>query len=43
MAGEVDLITPNAYLTKPLDIRSFLSEVNILLGEPHDEDNGEGA
>ena len=43
MAGEVDMITPNAYLTKPLDIRSFLSEVNILLGEPHDEDNGEGA
>ena len=43
MAGEVDMITPNAYLTKPLDIPSFLSEVNVLLGGPRDEDDGAGA
>jgi CheY-like chemotaxis protein len=43
MAGEVDLITPNAYLTKPLDIPSFLSEVNVLLGGPRDEDEEAGA
>jgi CheY-like chemotaxis protein len=32
-AGEVDLVTPNAYLTKPLDIPRFLREVASLLGE----------
>lgn len=31
---EVALVTPNAYLTKPLDIPRFLSEVSSLLGEP---------
>ena len=30
---EIDLITPNAYLTKPLDIPQFLSEVRTLLGQ----------
>jgi CheY-like chemotaxis protein len=34
MAGEAAMITPNAYLTKPLDIRRFLAEVHSLLGEP---------
>jgi hypothetical protein len=33
MAGEAPLITPNAYLTKPLDIPAFLAEVGALLGE----------
>jgi CheY-like chemotaxis protein len=33
MAGEALLITPNAYLTKPLDIPRFLREVGALLGE----------
>ena len=33
-AGEVDMITPNVYLTKPLDIPRFMSEVRGLLGEP---------
>jgi len=42
MAGEVDMITPNAYLTKPLDIKRFLSEIDVLLGEPGDEDTGGG-
>jgi two-component system cell cycle response regulator DivK len=33
---EVALVTPNAYLTKPLDIPRFLAEVSSLLGEPID-------
>ncbi len=33
MAGEAMMITPNAYLTKPLDIPRFLREVGTLLGE----------
>jgi CheY-like chemotaxis protein len=33
MAGEAMLITPNAYLAKPLDIPRFLREVGALLGE----------
>lgn len=33
---EVALVTPNAYLTKPLDIPRFLAEVSFLLGEPID-------
>jgi CheY-like chemotaxis protein len=32
-AEEMPMITPNAYLTKPLDIPRFLSEVSALLGE----------
>jgi CheY-like chemotaxis protein len=32
-AAEVGMITPNVYLTKPLDITRFLSEVRDLLGE----------
>jgi CheY-like chemotaxis protein len=32
-AGEVAMITPNVYLTKPLDIPRFISEVRGLLGE----------
>jgi CheY-like chemotaxis protein len=36
MAGEAMMITPNAYLTKPLEIPRFLAEVGALLGElPH--------
>lgn len=35
MAGEAAMITPNAYLTKPLDIQRFLAEVGSLLGDPH--------
>jgi CheY-like chemotaxis protein len=33
MSEEMPLITPNSYLTKPLDIPRFLSEVSALLGE----------
>jgi CheY-like chemotaxis protein len=33
MAGEVDMITPNRYLTKPIDIPRFLACVRELLGE----------
>jgi CheY-like chemotaxis protein len=36
-AGEVDLITPDAYLTKPLDIERFLAAVKSLLGDPKAE------
>jgi CheY-like chemotaxis protein len=36
-AGEVDMVTPDKYLTKPLDIPRFLSEVSELLGEPRAE------
>lgn len=32
-ADEAPMITPNAYLTKPLDIPRFLTEVSALLGE----------
>jgi CheY-like chemotaxis protein len=32
-ADEAPMITPNAYLTKPLDIPRFLEEVRALLGE----------
>jgi CheY-like chemotaxis protein len=32
-AGEVDMITPDVYLTKPLDIPRFLAAVRALLGE----------
>jgi two-component system alkaline phosphatase synthesis response regulator PhoP len=34
MAGEVDTITPNRYMTKPIDIPRFLANVRELLGEP---------
>jgi twitching motility two-component system response regulator PilH len=34
MAGEVDTITPNRYMTKPIDIPHFLAHVRELLGEP---------
>jgi CheY-like chemotaxis protein len=33
MAGDVDMITPNRYLTKPIDIPRFLATVRALLGE----------
>lgn len=36
-AGEVDMITPNVYLTKPLEIARFLTEVRALLGEGQTE------
>ena len=36
MAGEVEMVTPNSYLTKPVDIAAFLSEIRALLGEPSD-------
>ena len=36
MAGEVEMVTPNSYLTKPVDIPAFLSEIRALLGEPSD-------
>jgi CheY-like chemotaxis protein len=34
MAGEVEAITPNRYMTKPIDIPRFLAHVRELLGEP---------
>jgi CheY-like chemotaxis protein len=36
-AGEVEMITPDAYLTKPLDIPRFLAAVRRLLGEQKTE------
>lgn len=36
MAGEVEMVTPNSYLTKPVNIHTFLSEIHALLGEPPD-------
>jgi CheY-like chemotaxis protein len=36
MAGEVDMITPSAYLTKPVDVARFLREIRALLGEQPD-------
>ena len=36
-AGEVDMITPDAYLTKPLDIPVFLAQVQALLGQGEPE------
>jgi two-component system alkaline phosphatase synthesis response regulator PhoP len=42
MAGEVDMVTPNAYLTKPLDIGRFLAEIAVLLGETRDENTAGG-
>ena len=35
-AEEVAMITPNVYMTKPLDIPRFLTEVASLLGERTD-------
>ncbi len=32
MAGEVDLVTPDGYLAKPLDIPKFLDTIKALLG-----------
>jgi DNA-binding response OmpR family regulator len=36
-AGEVDMITPDAYLMKPLDIPTFLARVRALLGQSEPE------
>ena len=33
MTGEVDMITPDAYMTKPLDIPRFLECVERMLGD----------
>jgi len=33
-SDEAEMVTPNLYLTKPLDIPRFISEVRALLGEP---------
>lgn len=35
---EVDLVTPNLYLTKPLDISRFVADIAELLGEPRNGD-----
>ena len=35
MAGEADMVTPDMYMTKPLDIPRFLSRVSELLSEQH--------
>jgi hypothetical protein len=36
MAGEVDMVTPNSYLTKPVNLTAFLGEVRALLGDEAD-------
>lgn len=36
MAGEVAMVTPDSYLTKPVDIAAFLGEIRVLLGEQPD-------
>lgn len=33
-SDEAEMVTPNLYLTKPLDIPRFVSEIAALLGEP---------
>jgi two-component system, OmpR family, alkaline phosphatase synthesis response regulator PhoP len=33
MAGEVDTVTPDRYLTKPVDVTTFLDTVRVLLGD----------
>lgn len=33
-SDEAEMVTPNLYLTKPLDIPRFISEIAALLGEP---------
>jgi hypothetical protein len=33
MAGEVEMVTPSRYVTKPVDIPAFLHSVEELLGE----------
>jgi hypothetical protein len=33
MAGEVSMVTPDAYFTKPIDIQPFLSCVKRMLGQ----------
>jgi DNA-binding NtrC family response regulator len=35
---EVEMVTPNLYLTKPLDIPRFVAEIAALLGEPQNDD-----
>ena len=42
MAGEVDMVTPNSYLTKPVDITAFLDEVRVLLGDQEAQGSGPG-
>jgi DNA-binding response OmpR family regulator len=32
-AGEMEMITPDDYLTKPLDVPEFLAKVRDLVGE----------
>lgn len=39
-AGEVDMVTPNSYLTKPVDVTAFLGEVRALLGHQADRSAG---
>lgn len=36
-SAEGGMVTPNAYMTKPLDIKQFLSQVEAFVG--HDEDD----
>lgn len=33
-SDEADMVTPNLYMTKPLDVPRFISEIATLLGEP---------
>jgi hypothetical protein len=42
MADDAPMITPNAYLTKPLDIARFLEEVGALAGQPREQAAGAG-
>lgn len=34
-SDEAEMVTPNLYLTKPLDIPRFIAEIGVLLGEPN--------
>ena len=36
-AGEMAMVTPDSYMTKPLDIPKFLSTVRALLGDLQDQ------
>ncbi len=41
-ASEVELVTPDAYLTKPLDIPQFLEQVRALLGKQSSQESVPG-
>jgi len=41
-AGEMEMVTPDGYMTKPLDIPMFLSTVRSLLGDSQEQQESQG-